>query len=188
MKTICFIPARGGSVRIPRKNLRQFYGRPIISYSIENAQKSGLFDEVVVSTDDDEIANVAATWGARYVRRPTCDGTQGTQELAGGYLKTRPDVGMCCVLYATAPLLTWRDIALGWQTFLHSDWSNYTHTVDLAGQDIGGFYWGFAQSFRDGRPLDPSDWVRIDYDRAIDINTEADFQRAVRMYGEQHGN
>ncbi|KYG77044.1 N-acylneuraminate cytidylyltransferase [Roseivirga ehrenbergii] len=65
MKSLCIIPARGGSKRIPRKNIRNFYGEPVISYSIKVALKSGLFDEVMVSTDDDEIAQIALTYGAK---------------------------------------------------------------------------------------------------------------------------
>jgi pseudaminic acid cytidylyltransferase len=61
---ICIIPARGGSKRIPRKNIKLFHGKPIIAYSIEVALKSGLFDEVMVSTDDAEIAEVAKLYGA----------------------------------------------------------------------------------------------------------------------------
>ena len=56
MKNIAIIPARGGSKRIPRKNIKPFMGKPIITYSIEAALQSGLFDEVMVSTDDEEIA------------------------------------------------------------------------------------------------------------------------------------
>lgn len=62
---LCIIPARGGSKRIPRKNIKEFLGKPIIAYSIETAIKSGLFNEVMVSTDDDEIAEVAKKYGAK---------------------------------------------------------------------------------------------------------------------------
>lgn len=64
MKRLAIIPARGGSKRIPRKNIKMFLGRPIIAYSIEAALKSGLFDKVVVSTDDEEIAKIATQFGA----------------------------------------------------------------------------------------------------------------------------
>ena len=63
-KILAVITARGGSKRIPRKNIKDFCGKPIIEYSIEAALKSGLFDEVMVSTDDDEIANISLTAGA----------------------------------------------------------------------------------------------------------------------------
>lgn len=65
MANICIIPARGGSKRIPRKNIKLFLGRPIIAYSIETAINSGLFDEVMVSTDDVEIAKIAISYGAK---------------------------------------------------------------------------------------------------------------------------
>jgi len=64
MGNIAIIPARGGSKRIPRKNIKEFCGKPIIAYSIEAALKSGLFDEVMVSTDDEEIAAIARQYGA----------------------------------------------------------------------------------------------------------------------------
>ena len=65
MKNIAIIPARGGSKRIPRKNIRPFLGKPVIAYSIAAALQSGLFDEVMVSTDDEEIAEVARQYGAK---------------------------------------------------------------------------------------------------------------------------
>ncbi|HET8858760.1 pseudaminic acid cytidylyltransferase [Marivirga sp.] len=64
MSNLCIIPARGGSKRIPRKNIKDFLGKPIIAYSIETALQSGLFDEVMVSTDDEEIVEVAKKYGA----------------------------------------------------------------------------------------------------------------------------
>lgn len=65
MKNLCIIPARGGSKRIPRKNIIDFLGKPLISYSIENALNSGIFDEVVLSSDDEEIIEVALKYGAK---------------------------------------------------------------------------------------------------------------------------
>ena len=62
---IAIIPARGGSKRIPRKNIKDFFGKPIIAYSIESAIKSELFSEIMVSTDDEEIAEVAIKYGAK---------------------------------------------------------------------------------------------------------------------------
>ena len=71
MQTIAIIPARGGSKRIPRKNIRPFCGKPMIARSIEAALASGVFDAVVVSTDDEEIASVSESCGAQApFRRP----------------------------------------------------------------------------------------------------------------------
>ncbi len=63
-KSIAIIPARGGSKRIPRKNIRNFHGKPLIAYSIQTALESKLFGKVIVTTDDDEIAAVARSYGA----------------------------------------------------------------------------------------------------------------------------
>ena len=63
-KAIAIIPARGGSKRIPRKNIKKFFGKPLIAYSIQTALKSKLFDKVIVSTDDEEIATIAKQYGA----------------------------------------------------------------------------------------------------------------------------
>jgi len=65
LKRIAIIPARGGSKRIPKKNIKKFFGKPIIAYSIETAINSNLFDEVMVSTDSDEISEIAKQYGAK---------------------------------------------------------------------------------------------------------------------------
>ena len=70
MANLCIIPARGGSKRIHRKNIKDFHGKPIIVYSIEAALQSGLFDEVMVSTDDQEIAEIGKSHGAKV---PFCE-------------------------------------------------------------------------------------------------------------------
>ena len=80
---ICVIPARGGSKRIPRKNIREFNGKPIIAYSIEAALESNCFEQIIVSTDDNEVAEVAKTYGAKVpFIRPT--------ELSNDYAGTIP--------------------------------------------------------------------------------------------------
>ncbi len=112
MKNIAIIPARGGSVRIPRKNIRQFCGKPIIAYSIELAIQSGLFDTVVVSTDDKEIALIAKQYGAEvpfYRPEPLADKYTGTNEVITHVIKKLKQQGdeydyVSCI-YATAPLL-----------------------------------------------------------------------------------
>ena len=110
---IAVIPARGGSKRIPRKNIREFCGKPIIAYSIEAAIKSKLFERVIVSTDDDEIATVAKSFGAEApFRRPA--------SLSNDHAATLPvvahaldwcsnngcSVESACCIYATAPFIS----------------------------------------------------------------------------------
>lgn len=110
---VAVIPARGGSRRIPRKNLKPFAGKPIIAHSIETALASGCFDQVVVSTDDAEIARVSVEYGAEVpFLRPAelADDHTGTTEVVQDAVRRLAESGsapayVCCV-YATAPLLT----------------------------------------------------------------------------------
>ena len=114
---LAVIPARGGSKRIPRKNLKPFHGRPIIAYSIEAALRSGLFDRVIVSTDDDEIAAVAERFGAQapFRRPPELSndhaGTNAVVRHSQQWLASEgtPAHEVCC-LYATAPFVTPEDL------------------------------------------------------------------------------
>jgi pseudaminic acid cytidylyltransferase len=114
---LAVIPARGGSKRIPRKNVRPFHGKPIIAYSIEAALGSGLFDRVIVSTDDDEVAAVALRHGAETpFRRPATlsDDHTGTNAVArhavGWFDRAGQPVSEVCCLYATAPFVTPDDL------------------------------------------------------------------------------
>lgn len=109
---IAIIPARGGSKRILRKNIKHFLGKPIIAYSIEVAVKSGLFDKVIVSTDDVEIAQIAQTYGAEvpFLRPETLsDDFTGTNDVVRHALNWFLDQGMvveyACCIYATVPFL-----------------------------------------------------------------------------------
>ena len=106
---ICIIPARGGSKRIPRKNIKKFKGVPIIAYSIKTAIESECFDRVIVSTDDDEIANVAEKFGAEIpFKRPSelSNDFVGVEEVIDHAIKQiEKDAKVCkyvCTLLATA--------------------------------------------------------------------------------------
>ncbi|WP_028300834.1 pseudaminic acid cytidylyltransferase [Oceanospirillum beijerinckii] len=117
---LCVIPARGGSKRIPGKNIREFCGKPMIAWSIERAIESGAFDKIIVSTDSSEIAEVAKSYGAEvpFIR---------PEELADDFTDTLPvikhaitamaDLGLnykyVCCLYATAPFVLVNDLKKG---------------------------------------------------------------------------
>lgn len=109
---VAIIPARGGSQRIPRKNIKVFCGKPIIGYSIEAAINSGCFDKVIVSTDDDEISEIAESFGAEVpFVRPTklSDNFAGTIPVIKHAIEwldehTESPLEVCC-LYATAPFV-----------------------------------------------------------------------------------
>lgn len=112
MSKIAVIPARGGSKRIPLKNIREFNGKPLISYSVSAALESGLFDSVVVSTDDERIAAVAKKCGAQvpFLRdKKLADDFTGTFAVVkDAYLKLKDSftsIDTVCCIYATAPLL-----------------------------------------------------------------------------------
>lgn len=129
MTNVAIIPARGGSKRIPRKNIRLFAGRPMIAHSIEVALQSKLFDRVIVSTDDEEIAEVAVRYGAEapFIR---------PEELSGDYTGTIDVIAhaitwlrehacnptaVCCI-YATAPLIQKQDLMKGFELLNQGSW------------------------------------------------------------------
>jgi len=113
MSNLAIIPARGGSKRIPRKNVKNFLGKPIIAYSIEAALNSELFDEVMVSTDDIEIANIAREFGASvpFMRSEITANDFATtfdviEEVLREYEKIGKVFEFTCCIYACAPFVT----------------------------------------------------------------------------------
>lgn len=117
---IAVIPARGGSKRIPRKNIKEFCGKPMIAYSIECAIGSGLFDDVIVSTDDKEIAAVAKQHGASIpFMRPAelADDYSGTIPVVAHAIDVLRGAGVepaaVCCIYATAPFVRAEDLRQG---------------------------------------------------------------------------
>lgn len=113
MKNLCIIPARGGSKRIPRKNIKTFMGKPIIAYSIEAALNSAVFDEVMVSTDDEEIAEVARQYGASvpFLRSAETSNDYATTvdvllEVVNNFKEKGKSFDIVCCLYSTAPFVT----------------------------------------------------------------------------------
>lgn len=132
---IAIIPARGGSKRIPRKNIKPFCGKPMIAWSIEAAKSSGLFERVIVSTDDAEIAEVASQLGAEVpFMRPaelSNDHAATTEVIAHATqwaLDQGLDVEAACCIYATAPFVQTDDLKRGWDALNSGDW-DYAFTV-----------------------------------------------------------
>lgn len=184
MTRCAIIPARGGSVRIPRKNIREFRGQPIIVYAILAAAKSGLFHSFIVSTDDPEIEDLAVKHGCWVLRRETDDGSRGTQEVARDVLMHFEGVTEACVIYPCSPLLVPSDLVRG-HALLQREGALYAMSVQqepLA--DAGCFYWGKADAFRVGAPLIDAHTVMVPMpaNRVCDINVEADWLRAESMY------
>lgn len=130
MKNLAIIPARGGSKRIPRKNIKSFLGKPMLAYSIEAALASGLFDEVMVSTDDEEIAEVARQYGAKvpFMRSAETANDYATtadvlHEVIGKYKKEGKDFENFCCIYATAPMIQSKDIISAYERLCSSDFT-----------------------------------------------------------------
>lgn len=132
MKTLAIIPARGGSKRIPRKNIKDFLGKPIIAYSIQTALQSGLFDEVMVSTDDEEIAAVAMQYGAKvpFMRTNETANDFATtidvlNEVISGYRK-RLNINFeyACCIYATSPLIQSNHLRDGFNILMDNNCSS----------------------------------------------------------------
>lgn len=126
---VAVIPARGGSKRIPRKNVKDFCGRPVIAYSIDAARHSGLFERIIVSTEDEEIASVARQHGAEVpFARPDAlaDDHAGTLEvMAHAVAQLKSDgvnpTAICCI-YATAPFVRGEDMAAGLTLLESGNW------------------------------------------------------------------
>lgn len=113
MKNLAIIPARGGSKRIPKKNIKDFLGRPIIAYSIESAINSGLFSKVMVSTDDIEIKEIAIKYGAEvpFLRSDKNSDDFATtidviKEVIMQYESMGEFFDTCCCIYSTAPFVS----------------------------------------------------------------------------------
>ncbi len=128
MKNLAIIPARGGSKRIPRKNIKNFCGFPIIKYSIDAAIKSGCFDDVMVSTDDEEIANIARKYGAKvpfYRSKETSNDYASTEdvlmEVLTNYKKINLNFEYACCIYATAPFITFEMLNRAYKLLAKND-------------------------------------------------------------------
>ncbi len=142
---LAVIPARGGSKRIPRKNIKPFCGKPMIAWSIEAALQSGCFDEVIVSTDDTEIADIARQWGAEVpFLRPSelADDHTGTLPVVAHAIRWHADRGLSpehvCCIYPTAPLLLPKFLAHAYELMMQTGCpfclgvANFGHPIQRA--------------------------------------------------------
>lgn len=119
---LAIIPARGGSKRIPGKNIKLFWGKPIIAYAIQLARDSGLFDRIIVSTDDGEIAQIAGQWGAKvpFMRPKHLADDHATtiaviQHAINWHKKNNQVFDHACCIYPTAPFARIKDLERGYE-------------------------------------------------------------------------
>jgi pseudaminic acid cytidylyltransferase len=185
MSAIAIIPARGGSRRIPKKNIRLFHDKPIIAYSIETAKRTSIFDHIAVTTDDPEIAEISWSLGAFVVYRVkklAADGV-GTQEVMTNTVGLF-DCDLVCCIYATAPLMKATDVVRGYRAITR-DGIQYAFAVGRHPlRDAGQFYWAKKEALIERKQLvdEHSAMVPIDEKRVCDINTEEDWKIAEEKY------
>ena len=193
MTAICIIPARGNSQRIPKKNIKHFYGRPIIAYSILRARSSACFDRIVVSTDDEQTAKIARFYGAEVHARSehgARDDT-GTQEVMTEVLMDlKINTGLACCIYPCAPLIHDGDLMIA-KRWLEDDLTMfYVMTVGANPlRDAGQWYFGQAVAFFNRAALigKYTRLFRLPDARVCDINTMDDWGRATKLYREMWG-
>jgi pseudaminic acid cytidylyltransferase len=198
---IAVIPARGGSKRIPRKNIKQFHGKPMIAWSIEAAKLSALFDHIIVSTDDAEIAKIAIDLGAEvpFIRSAELSNDfAGTTEVIAHatqwVIDQKLPLDSVCCIYATAPFIDLGDIKRGCKELSSGDW-DYVFTVTdfeapifralkITYHDAGQFYWGRPAAWIESRPIfsNKSKPIVVPKWRAQDIDTNDDWLRAELIY------
>lgn len=176
---VAVIPARGGSKRIPRKNIRDFAGKPIIAWPIEAALKSGLFDEVIVSTDDTEIADIAKAAGALVpFMRPAAlaDDHAGTTAVMSHaiehYRASGQPLEAACCIYATAPTVAAEDLREGLDRLLNGSWSFVFSATDFAAPIYRAFT---LESSGSARMLWPEHFISRSQDLPTALHDAAQF-------------
>jgi pseudaminic acid cytidylyltransferase len=139
MNNIAIIPARGGSKRIPRKNIKLFLGMPIVAYSIDIAIKSGLFNEVMVSTDDEEIANIALQFGANvpfFRSKENSNDTSTTleviEEVVNWYNEKDKFYDNICCIYPCAPFCTTLNLVNSYNLFIEKKFNTVFPVVQYS--------------------------------------------------------
>jgi pseudaminic acid cytidylyltransferase len=188
--TLCIIPAKGNSSRCPRKNKREFFGTPMLAYSIETAKRSKLFTDIIVSTDDAETAKIARHYGATAMSRLKGWDELGTQELASAILNgiaAPPDFS--CVIYATAPMMEARDLQYAHSLLKGGD-SDYIFSVgEFPLRDAAQFYFGRTGAFRLGLKLISHRTMMfpIPEERILDVNTPDDWAACEKKYAKLNG-
>ena len=179
---ICVIPARGGSQRIPNKNIRSFHGKPIIAYSIELGR--GACTRTIVSTDSDEIGAVAMAYGAEVCERPSelARDEIGTQAVVRHVVEELALEGDIMALYATSPLLTKADVEYAWHAYVYGPRMICRYSATSYGDPTGGFYIARHDFFL--YELDPYSFGLLWPTADIDINTPSDWELAEKLYEE----
>ena len=169
-KCIAIITARGGSKRIPRKNIKNFLGKPIIQYSIEASLKAGCFNEIMVSTDDAEIAEIATQHGAKvpFIRSNDTSNDFATTaqviaEVLNDYKKMGQEFEYCCCIYPTAPFVTAEKLQKAYSILTESNGESVVPIVK--------FGFPILRSFKIEDGLVKMNWPQFMQSRSQDLPT-----------------
>lgn len=196
LKNLAIIPARGGSKRIPKKNIKTFCGNPIISYSIKSSVNSNLFDEVMVSTDDEEIMKISIQCGAKvpFLRsKKNSDDHTGlsevVEEVKKEYLKIGVKFDFVCCILPTAPFISPRSLLKGFNKLIESNLDvifpivRFSYPIQRSYRMIEGRLEMFYPEFYDSRSQDLEKsyhdagqfyWMR--YDKTLKSGNKSGFE------------
>jgi CMP-N-acetylneuraminic acid synthetase len=184
MGVICYIQARGGSKRFPRKNLALWNGKPMVADAIEKAQAAGVFDYIAVSSDDPEILQIAVDYGVLPLwRSPQASSDTATDDdVAFEVTRYFPEVSHFCKLYPCIPLITKYDIVDLFDDYCENN-NNGIYLVDHNGKDAGAVYIFNRSAFYKYKTiaLNKFPWGGLVTANACDINTPEDLETARRM-------
>ena len=177
---IALIPARGGSKRIPRKNIREFCGMPLIYWTIRQAKDSGVFNEIYVSTEDQQITHIAKAYGVKVIGQPMASDTSTNVDVVKWAVdELNPNSVM--LLQCTSPLRTAEDIreAAGYR-FVFETIVSVCSKFDGVYLQNGAIYYAPAEFIkRTGRLYDDGSLLyQMNQENSVDIDTETDWKIA----------
>ena len=183
-KSIAIITARGGSKRIKNKNIINFYGKPIISYSILAAKKSKLFDKIYICTDSKKIKKVSTRYGAKFISyrlKKLSDDHTGTYDVIKNFIKKNKirSKYICCI-YPTAPLMQPTDLKKG-LNLLKKNQDQYIYSANTYKKkyvDSGQFYWGTLHTWKKKKNILNKNSIKLKIlnKYAHDLNTYDDLK------------
>lgn len=176
MKILGIIPARGGSKRLPKKNIRMLAGKPLIAWTIEEAKKSKLITCLIVSTEDSEVMEAAWKYGAEVLMREPELATDdaSSEDVVRSVVRSLPGYDYVCLLQPTSPLRIAEDIDNTVGLAVQNGISVFTCNTDLTPRPNGAVYvWPSRDISKESVA-----WYSMPDSRSLDIDTEEEFQKA----------
>jgi len=181
---LCYIQARAGSKRFPKKALALWKGKPMVADAIEKAQATGLFDYIAVSSDDPDVLQIAVDYGVLPLWRSpaTASDTATDDDVYFEVIRYFPDAEIVCKLYPCIPLLKSSDIETAFFSMVDASYYGL-YGVDENGVDSGTFYMFMAEAVKDSISLSRFKWNKFHLSCVQDINTPDDLEKAKTKAG-----